>query len=114
MDRDEIAFVVEGWPPAKNEAKSMMAAGHPYADRVLHLLEPPRWRWATRGRRRSAATPWARAQRFWRLYGDDLSACLGASYRRQLAEGVSWRELFGRHQGLRCRETVWREPGDLV
>jgi hypothetical protein len=38
MDRDEVAFVVEGWPPAKNEAKSMLAAGHPYVDRVLHLL----------------------------------------------------------------------------
>ena len=38
MDRDEVAFVVEGWPPAKNEAKSMLAAGHTYADRVLHLL----------------------------------------------------------------------------
>ena len=39
MVRDEVAFVVEGWPPAKNEAKSMLAAGHLYADRVLHLLE---------------------------------------------------------------------------
>lgn len=38
MDQNEAAFVVEGWPPAKNEAKSMLAAGHPYADRVLHLL----------------------------------------------------------------------------
>ncbi len=38
MDREEVAFVVEGWPPAKNEAKSLLAAGHPYADRVLHLL----------------------------------------------------------------------------
>jgi hypothetical protein len=38
MARDEVAFVVEGWPPAKNEAKSMLAAGHPYADRTLHLL----------------------------------------------------------------------------
>lgn len=38
MDLDEVAFVVDGWPPAKNEAKSMLAAGHPFADRVLHLL----------------------------------------------------------------------------
>lgn len=39
MDRDEVAFAVEGWPPAKNEAKSMLATGHLYADRVLHLLQ---------------------------------------------------------------------------
>lgn len=38
MGRDEVRFTVEGLPPAKNEAKSMLAAGHPYADRVLHLL----------------------------------------------------------------------------
>ena len=39
MAPDEVAFVVDGWPPAKNEAKSMLAAGHPHADRVLHLLQ---------------------------------------------------------------------------
>ena len=39
MAPDEVALVVEGWPPAKNEAKSMLSAGHPYADRVLHLLQ---------------------------------------------------------------------------
>jgi hypothetical protein len=38
MDNVEVAFEVEGWPPAKNEAKSMLAAGHPHADRVLRLL----------------------------------------------------------------------------
>lgn len=38
MGNDEVRFTVEGLPPAKNEAKSMLAAGHPYADRVLHLL----------------------------------------------------------------------------
>jgi hypothetical protein len=39
MDPDELAFEVDGWPPAKNEAKSMLAAGHIYADRVLRLLQ---------------------------------------------------------------------------
>lgn len=39
MTPDEVAFVVDGWPPAKNEAKSMLAAGHPHAERVLHLLQ---------------------------------------------------------------------------
>lgn len=35
---DEIAFMVEGWPPAKNEAKSMLASGHSHRDRVMGLL----------------------------------------------------------------------------
>ena len=39
MTPDEVAFVVDGWPPAKNEAKSILSVGHPYADRVLHLLQ---------------------------------------------------------------------------
>jgi hypothetical protein len=39
MVPDEVRFVVDGWPPAKNEAKSMLAAGHPFADRVVHLLQ---------------------------------------------------------------------------
>lgn len=34
----EISFSVAGYPPAKDEAKSMLAAGHMYADRVLALL----------------------------------------------------------------------------
>ena len=34
----EIVFSVDGWPPAKNEAKSMLAAGHIHSDRVLKLL----------------------------------------------------------------------------
>lgn len=38
MGSNEVRFVVEGLPPAKNEAKSMLAPGHPYADRVLRLL----------------------------------------------------------------------------
>ena len=38
MVRDEVALVVEGWPPVKNEAKSMLAANHQYADRVRSLL----------------------------------------------------------------------------
>jgi hypothetical protein len=39
MDPDHITVVVDGWPPAKNEAKSMVAAGHLHADRVMRLLE---------------------------------------------------------------------------
>jgi hypothetical protein len=34
----EITVEVAGYPPAKNEAKSMLAAGHIYADRVLALV----------------------------------------------------------------------------
>ncbi|MEZ5101217.1 MAG: hypothetical protein R3C15_15735 [Thermoleophilia bacterium] len=35
----EIQFVVADYPPAKNEAKSMLAVGHQHADRVLALLD---------------------------------------------------------------------------
>ncbi len=35
----EIQFVVADYPPAKNEAKSMLAAGHQHADRVVALLD---------------------------------------------------------------------------
>jgi hypothetical protein len=35
----EIALTVGGWPPAKNEAKSMLSDGHPHAPRVRALLE---------------------------------------------------------------------------
>ena len=38
----EVTFQVEGWPPAKNEATSMLAAGHPHANRVTQLLEAAR------------------------------------------------------------------------
>jgi hypothetical protein len=34
----EITIEVAGYPPAKNEAKSMLAVGHVHADRVLALL----------------------------------------------------------------------------
>ena len=34
----QLAFHAEGYPPGKNEAKSMLAADHLYADRVLELL----------------------------------------------------------------------------
>jgi hypothetical protein len=34
----EITIEVAGYPPAKNEAKSMLAAGHVHAERVLALL----------------------------------------------------------------------------
>jgi hypothetical protein len=34
----EITIEVSGYPPAKNEAKSMLAAGHVHAERVLALL----------------------------------------------------------------------------
>lgn len=35
----EIAFDVPGWPPVKNEAKSMLAAEHPQHERVRRLLK---------------------------------------------------------------------------
>jgi hypothetical protein len=35
----EIAFDVQGWPPVKNEATSMLAVEHPQHDRVRRLLE---------------------------------------------------------------------------
>ena len=34
-----VEFEVKGWPPKKNEAKSLFAAGHPHADKVRALLE---------------------------------------------------------------------------
>lgn len=34
----EISFEVDGWPPTKNEAKSLLASGHPHAERVRRLL----------------------------------------------------------------------------
>ncbi|GAA1025730.1 hypothetical protein GCM10009557_00800 [Virgisporangium ochraceum] len=33
-----VKFEVTGWPPVKNEAKSLFAAGHAHRDRVEHLL----------------------------------------------------------------------------
>jgi hypothetical protein len=35
----EITIEAAGYPPAKNEAKSMLAVGHVHADRVLALLQ---------------------------------------------------------------------------
>jgi hypothetical protein len=39
---DEVTFTVTGYPPAKSEAKSMLAAGHAHASRVLDLLRAAR------------------------------------------------------------------------
>jgi hypothetical protein len=36
---DEVSFTVTGYPPAKNEARSMLAAGHTHASRVLKWRE---------------------------------------------------------------------------
>lgn len=36
--RDEIAFTVQGWPPKKSEAKSLLAADHPHKTLVRALL----------------------------------------------------------------------------
>src|SRR5882724_11838830 len=38
----EITIEMTGYPPAKNEAKSMLAAGHIYAERVMALLSAAR------------------------------------------------------------------------
>jgi hypothetical protein len=42
VDDFELRVTVDGWPPAKNEAKSMLAAGHTHSGRVLGLLEAVR------------------------------------------------------------------------
>jgi hypothetical protein len=39
---DEISFKVDGYPPAKSEALSMLGVGHRHADRVVRLLEAAR------------------------------------------------------------------------
>jgi hypothetical protein len=36
---NQVTFKVDGYPPAKNEAKSMISPDHPYLSRVLQLLE---------------------------------------------------------------------------
>jgi hypothetical protein len=38
-DATELEFAVEGLPPAKSEAKSMLGIGHPHESRVRRLLE---------------------------------------------------------------------------
>lgn len=38
----ELAFVVAGLPPAKDEAKSLLASDHPGRDRVIRLLDAAR------------------------------------------------------------------------
>ncbi len=46
---NEITFDVPGWPPQKNEARSLLAVNHTAADRVVALLRaaraalPPGW-----------------------------------------------------------------------
>jgi hypothetical protein len=74
----EIGFSVAGYPPAKNEAKSMLAAGHMYADRVLVLLQ------AARGAVGDAAQP---------LSGVSRWASSSSSRRRPIR--------------LRTRRTTW-------
>lgn len=38
MESREVVLSVEGWPPAKNEAKSLLASGHTHSERVVKLL----------------------------------------------------------------------------
>lgn len=38
MHGAEVILQVDGWPPTKAEAKSLLAAGHPHAERVRALL----------------------------------------------------------------------------
>ena len=42
MRAGELAVFVDGRPPTKGEAKSLLAAGHPHADRVRALLAAAR------------------------------------------------------------------------
>ena len=39
---DEIVLRVEGYPPAKSEALSLLGAGHRHGDRVVRLLDAAR------------------------------------------------------------------------
>jgi hypothetical protein len=39
MGARDLTLSVVGWPPAKNEAKSLLAPGHAHAGRVTALLE---------------------------------------------------------------------------
>ncbi|MEP6527859.1 MAG: hypothetical protein ABJA86_11920 [Nocardioidaceae bacterium] len=38
----ELSVSVDGLPPVKNEAKSMLAAGHAHTGRVIALLQAAR------------------------------------------------------------------------
>ncbi len=49
----EVVFEVDGLPPGKNEAKSLLATGHPHAPRVVALLA------AARAAVGSSFTQWA-------------------------------------------------------
>lgn len=42
VDASEVTFSVDGWPPVKNEAKSLLAVGHTHAERVRRLLAAAR------------------------------------------------------------------------
>lgn len=42
MERAEVLLSVRGWPPAKNEAKSLLASGHTHGERVKDLLRAAR------------------------------------------------------------------------
>ncbi|ASR56469.1 hypothetical protein [Cellulomonas sp. PSBB021] len=42
MGQQEVTLRVAGWPPAKNEAKSLFAVGHVHFARVTALLEAAR------------------------------------------------------------------------
>ena len=44
-----LRFEVTGHPPGKNEARSMLAHGHPHRDRVVRLLEAARDAMTTAG-----------------------------------------------------------------
>ena len=42
MDARQVSLSVDGWPPIKNEAKSLLATDHPHAERVRRLLKAAR------------------------------------------------------------------------
>jgi hypothetical protein len=46
---DTISFEVDGLPPAKSEAQSMLGARHPHAPRVIALLQAARATTAANG-----------------------------------------------------------------
>jgi hypothetical protein len=56
-ETNQVSFEVAGYPPAKNEALSMLGAGHRHAVRVRHLLEQAQRACAAQGFVRLESAP---------------------------------------------------------
>lgn len=55
---NQVTIHVSGYPPAKNEAKSLLSAGHPYLDRVLRLLAAAYQAISSKASLRPRTAPW--------------------------------------------------------